>query len=283
MKTFKFPSVYRETPIYIPGSFYFNNRHYLIAENALQKPRLASWLYSTSDLVSAYPLFLSYLSSSFSSSITTVTLPLADTLRKDLVSPLEEQGLTVIPQGLAALYHHELDISPDKNLILLIDGGFRTVNIALVERSTKNVLFLKTHYDEIGIRNLLEGEFQPRLETVLPDMTDNPVQLNKAFLEGKIDDGFKTLSLIEEKNLALQSFTSRFLALLETDLRRNSLSFDLALLVGGIGHYLVPENFGSMPVMIPQNSEWSNALGASEITGSSALDLGFGHGKLVIV
>lgn len=291
MNLSKFPAVYREVPATSEearkkSAIRWNSGYWLVGEDALLEPRIAGEIWHTEDLVKFYPLFVSTVEARYGVRPQAVLLPLTDWITSNrgmqtYVSDLERLTETkVLPQGLMGLHYARKTASlPDR--VLVVDAGFRTVNLAAVHGD--EVLKARTRHDEVGVRNLIQHDFREALRTRFPDITFNLVALNKAWQAGYIDTGLRRESVETEKAAALRLFLDRFMELLRRDIAEMAVETDAILFIGGLAYYLRKDMIETnKDILIPmENAEFYNVCGAAGYAGvGCAMDLGFGDVKV---
>ncbi len=165
--------------------------------------------------------------------------------------------------------------------MLIIDGGFNTVNASVVEQNGD--VYTKTYFNEIGISNLLTDFFRKELMVKYAETTSNPQMLKKAFLEERFDAGFTSFDIRNEKNRAIEAFVTKLVTRITNDLRKENVSFDQFTFVGGLSYYIKKEIIETTkPFYVPEaDGEFLTLLGMAEIAGDeyALLDLGFGDAK----
>ncbi len=242
------------------------------------------------DLLFYYPLVVKSLN--LKDEIIAVSLP-AETYFEDKISGGEiitnislniyeetKKSVLVLPQGAIASYYifNKGFLEPDTTLV--IDGGFNTVNIVIVNREGE-IQYSKTYYNEFGIRDLIENYFKPELKRKYPETTSNLMRLKEIFLNETIDAGLKVINISGEKNIALQTFIERLFNRILKDIERAGLSFKQFTIIGGLSYY-VPEIDTNKPYYIPEkNGEFYTVLGMNLYTGKPSIDFGFGDIKIV--
>jgi hypothetical protein len=293
VKLCKFPAVYREIPATSEEArkksvIHWNNGYWLVGEDALLEPRIAGEIWHTEDLVRFYPLFVLAVEARHDVRPQAVLLPLTDWITSNrgmqtYVSDLERLTETrVLPQGLMGLHHaRKTGLLPDR--VLVVDAGFRTVNLAAVHGD--DVLKAKTRHDEVGVRNLIQHDFREALKARFPDITFNLVALNRAWQAGYIDTGLRRDSVEIEKSAALRLFLGRFMDLLRRDIAEMAVETDAILFIGGLAYYFRKDMIETnKEVLVPQEkAEFYNVCGAAGYAGvGCAMDLGFGDVKVCV-
>lgn len=199
-----------------------------------------------------------------------------DDIRKETGVEVE-----VLPQGVIALQKiYEEGKLSEEGRTLVIDGGFNTVNTAIVFDG--EIVYTKTYYNEFGIRDLLENYFRPEIKQKYPEATSNLQRLKEVFLKEKIDAGLVVIDVKNEKMLALNNFIDALFRRIIRDIERAGESFEQFTIVGGLSYY-VPEIETNKPYFIPEkNGEFYTAAGMCEYLSASAIDFGFGDIKICI-
>jgi hypothetical protein len=207
---------------------------------------------------------------------------LIDRLKTDIREETKKE-IEVLPQGLIALGEiYAQEHLKQNGSTLVIDGGFSTVNIGLVDENGK-VIYVKSYYDEFGIRNLLENFFAPLLYTRFPDITLDLHFLKKTFLKKSVDIGLNRISIEEEVNLSVQSFIPYLFEAIKGDLRRLRLDFDQFVIVGGLSYYIPASSIETnKPFFIPEKEgEFYTVKGMHRDKGLNSIDFGFGDIKIL--
>lgn len=236
------------------------------------------------DLLYFYPLVLKSLG--LESKEVAISLP-AETYLKDrdyertLKSKLKDElGVIahVYPQGIVSLAYMEVK----EPTVLVIDGGFNTINACVVNTTGElKVKWLKTYYNEFGIRDLLEGYFREELLRKFPEVPNNFQILLRVFLNGYVDTGFRKQSVEEEKRISIRIWQDSLMRRIRGDILRANRDFDAILVVGGLSYYITREGI-EKPLYIPQDGEYANLRGLHNATSLDSVDFGFGHVKYLI-
>lgn len=94
----------------------------------------------------------------------------------------ELADIKVLPQGVSALNYlvNDKKINIENGNILIIDGGFNTVNSSVVMPNGEG-LYTETYFDELGVFNLLTDFFKKELMVKYAETTSNPQMLKKHF------------------------------------------------------------------------------------------------------
>lgn len=198
---------------------------------------------------------------------------------------LSKEGLylkRVVPQGISALNYVARE-NPEVSTggVVLIDGGFNTVNVAFV--NDLKVVDATTYYDR-GVRNLVKM-FGKLLKAEYPEVDTSLAFLNKVFLEGVYDTGRESVSVAEYKSRAVELFIDELLAELIDELGIMQFRFDALVITGGIAYYLRKEDlevyFRGKKIILPEEAgEYYNLLGIIEDEEDVVyFDMGFGHVK----
>ena len=300
---FKFPTVFREAQIHERrNAFDFDGEKWVVGENALTHKRACRYIRDVEELVRYYPLFLlaSKKKAKTEENQVAVSLPLdvyvlekekkeagADNLLDKLSFNCNRYGFSVSvhPQGIAGLQHliDERKVD-DSSYTLLIDGGFNTVNTAVVSPELQ-VVFFKTFTDEVGIRNLIEDFFREELLNRFPTVSTNLVVLKEVFLKEKVDTGLKVEDIKPEKERAVSRYLDRFFSRIVGELKRAGVDYDQIVFIGGLSYYLSPDDFETnKKLYIPKDGgEFLNVLGLLSMSELPfAVDLGFGDCKVAV-
>jgi hypothetical protein len=211
----------------------------------------------------------------------------ASTGKFELIKRLKEKIKTetgadvdVLPQGLSAI--PALKGLEKGKRTLVIDGGFNTINIGLIDERGKPI-FVRSWYNEFGIRDFLENYFRPKLAKKFPAVSSNLQLLKQVFLTGKVDMGFEEVSVMGEKREAMKEFLEALFGKIKSELERQSLTFSQFAIVGGIAHYIDGVKTNKKYAM---GDEFSTVVGM-RIIGQKrfgkdvvAVDFGFGDIKV---
>lgn len=239
------------------------------------------------DLVYFYPLVVKAMANR---SEVSVSLPAEAYLKNpELVKALagriwEHTGVkaTVFPQGVVALHYlYGQGVVPYGQRVLVVDGGFNTVNLSVV--SDGEVVFTRTFYNELGVRDLLDRYFREELLRRLPEVGANLQRLLDAFLEGYVDVGFTRYDLTDIKRVSTHIYLEQLFSRVKGELSRVGEKFDFFVAVGGLSYLLhgieIDTNKG---YYIPkEGGEFLTAAGMHMASSVPAIDFGFGHIKLV--
>ncbi|MBX0313004.1 MAG: hypothetical protein JHC31_14780 [Sulfurihydrogenibium sp.] len=248
-------------------------------------------VYSLSELIHYYPLAIKLLDKQVRlSSEIAVSLPAGDYLNTEIVRQLEKRiedhtgkKATVLPQGTMAvldLYNKGLIELSGKALV--IDGGFNTVNVILIDLQSLKPLFTRTYSNQIGVRNLLSDYFYREVSKKIHGYPLDLQRLKSDFLAGKTDFGINEYDLEIEKNTALERFVSDMINKITGELQiylsnLENARYDYIIAVGGISYYIdIQTNKKFL-----RGDEFSTARGMTLQTETDAVDFGFGDIKVV--
>lgn len=192
-------------------------------------------------------------------------------------------SVEVLPQGIIALQKVFSEEGLKRERTLVIDGGFYTVNLGIMDKNG-DILFVKTYYNEFGIRDLLEKYFLPEIKDKYPEITKNMQILKTAFLTGELEKGFKTYKVEDEKRIAVQNYIESLFNRVVKDVERNYLNFKNFAIVGGLSYYVSPSDIDTnKDFYIPsEDGEFYTAFGMNVYSsGKLSIDFGFGDTKVV--
>jgi len=300
MKFYKFPTAVKKlVGVEAVNGIDFNGFKWKVGEIS----QGVEFIYDIDDLMTYYPLFVKHLQEQGEDiSKMVVSLPLEtflesfelkkagqenliDKLSSDIISKIEDcKQCIVLPQGSSALYKIKKETDDITGNILVIDGGFNTVNIAIANftsASNINILFSHTIFDEFGVRDLLEKFFRKELALKYNNVTSNLQVLNSTFNQGKIDSGFNTIDVTNEKKRAIKIFTESLIDRIQKIVSKAKIQYDSIVVVGGLSYYIDFDTNKSK--FIPQkDGEFYTLMGMLEKVsdGFLALDLGFGDAKV---
>ncbi|GEM_PF-1515946 len=193
--------------------------------------------------------------------------------------------VVVFPQGVIALeWIFSAGYLKPGHSTLVIDGGFNTVNLALVDRKGK-VTFVKTISNELGIRDLLEKYFRPLLaEKIGGEVSANLLKLKRVFLDGFVDMGFERISVKGEKREALESYIDALFTKIKGELARKGETFEQFTIVGGLSYYIDEIRTNKEYFLPKEGGEFLTVKGMwralKRQDGSVAIDFGFGDVKV---
>lgn len=264
----------------------FDNYYWTVGKVSNQ----ANYPIDINDLIYYYPVVIKYLN--FKTEKLAISLPseiyrLGKNNKIELVKKLEKTikdccGISVsaYPQGITGLQKifDDKSLSPDANYTLVIDGGFNTINTSIVDKKMQ-VVYVKTYFNEFGIRNLLEV-FAEEIKSKIPELTSNIQQLKNMFLKGYHTEGLTTrydFSEIKEKVSSM--FADRIFNRINKDLKSEGYEIDQFCLIGGLAYYI---SFDSdIPHFIAKNrAEYYNVTGMAKMSGLNSIDFGFGDIKV---
>jgi len=299
----KFPTVHREARLHEQrGAIEFEGKKWVLGEKALTHKRACEYVRDVEELVRYYPLYLMEAKrrGGVETDTAAVSLPLdvfiverekresgADNLIDRLTHNCSRYGfsVSVYPQGVAGLQHLiDEEKVADDSYTLLVDGGFNTVNVAVVSPELE-VVFFKTFTDEVGIRNLIEEFFVEELRVRFPAVSTNLVVLKEIFLKEVIDTGLRVEDVRVEKERALSRYLDRFFERVLGEIRRAGVDYEQIVFVGGISYYLDESKFETnKKLFIPkEGGEFLNVLGLLSLSEKNfAVDLGFGDCKVAV-
>jgi len=195
--------------------------------------------------------------------------------------------IVVLPQGASALNYlvSQKKIDLNNGNVLIIDGGFNTLNISVVDENGK-ILFTESIHDELGVYNLLNKFFREELKNKHDEVSSNIQMLKKVFLEEEIEAGFTTINVKNEKIRAIQAFIPKLISRVTRDVKKEKISFGQFAFVGGISYYIKDENIKTTKKFyIPEKGgEYMTVLGMRETVGKDfdVFDIGFGDSKYIL-
>ena len=260
------------------------------------------YLYSLDDLIKNAHLFIKTLMADSTKKKIVVSLPaesyansknkedggLVKKFKDELAKNLPHlEDIQIMPQGVAAFEYlvNTKKIDPSIGNTLIIDGGFNTVNVSVINASGE-ILFTETIHDELGVYNLLVDFFRVELQAKYDGVSANAQILKKSFLEDKLDGGAVVVSIANEKQRAIQTFMAKLITRVMNDLKKKHVSFDQFLFVGGISYYVDTKVIETTkPFYIPKkDGEFLTVLGMKANKGNeySAFDVGFGDTKYIL-
>lgn len=274
----------------LPNTIEFDGYKWLIGEVSKQ----SDYPININDLIHYYPLVVRKVLQNTNQEIDFVAVSLpAETFWEDVLSGGEITdriksriekyvgvNSEVYPQGIIALEEIFVQNKLDNTKpTLVIDGGFNTVNIAVV--SSGKIEFTKTYYNEFGIRDLLENYFSQELKRKYPEASSNLQRLKTIFLQEYIDAGFNTIGVSKEKGIALSVFVDNLFNRIIKDVERSGVSFSQFTIIGGLSYY-IDQVETSKPYFLPQDKgEFYTVLGMKRASNSLSIDFGFGDIKFV--
>jgi hypothetical protein len=202
---------------------------------------------------------------------------------KNEIEKENKKEAIVLPQGASAIAEIISNVHLEPATTLIIDGGFNTINVVVVNENNK-VVYARSYYNEFGIRNLLERYFRPLVEQVLPTVSLNHQVLKKAFLQGYMPNGFDYVSLENERDLAVKSFVPEVMDAIKNDLTIHGIDFEQFVIVGGLSYYIPASSIQTKKKFyIPEKEgEFLTVKGMNKISGLNSIDFGFGDIKILI-
>jgi hypothetical protein len=195
--------------------------------------------------------------------------------------------VVVLPQGASALNYliKNKKVSSKNGNILIMDGGFNTLNISVVDVENGKIIFTESIHDELGVYNLLEF-FREELKDKYDEVNANAQMLKKVFLDEEIDAGFKTITVKTEKQRAIRAFIPKLISRVTRDIKKAKISFGQFVFVGGISYYIDAENLSTTKnFYLPEKEgEFLTVLGMRETVGEDfdVFDVGFGDTKYIL-
>ncbi len=297
LQPLKFPSIFQKADEDDENAIFVKSlgRHYKGLDN-VDVIRPKEEVLNLEGLVKYYPILIKLLTKK--GLITTdqiaVSLP-ADTYMKEkkkengliqkIQSSITEENenvkdVRVLPQGvvgtLTALKNKEIQ----KGLTLTIDGGFNTVNVSIIDTNSLDIIYTRTYYNEIGIRNLLEI-FYSRLQKKFPETPYNLQTLKKIFLSGKYLHGKKDVE--KEKTKSIDEFIDTLIARITGDISKIMTDYDKVLVIGGLSYYIKDQQLNApAEIVIPEkDGEFYNVIGMKIQSGRTSIDFGFGDIKFM--
>jgi hypothetical protein len=247
-------------------------------------------VYSLNDLIHYYPLVIKLLDKQIGlSDSVAVSLPAGDYLNTDLTKQLQrrikdhaDKEAIVLPQGtMSVLDLHEKGKIDLSGKALIIDGGFNTVNVILIDLQNLKPIFTKTYANQIGIRNLLADYFYREISKRIYGYPLDLQRLKSDFLAGRTDLGITEYDLEVEKNTALERFVSDMINKIVGELQIyfsniEDARYDYIVVVGGLSYYLDIQTNKKFV----RGDEFSTARGMSLQSETDAVDFGFGDIKV---
>lgn len=250
-------------------------------------------VYSINDLIYYYPLVIKLLDKQIGLSNTVaISLPAEDYLKTDLVNQLTRRikdhtgkEATALPQGTMAVLdlYNKGKIKLDGKA-LVIDGGFNTVNVILIDLQNLKPLFTRTYANQIGIRNLLVDYFYREINKRIYGYPLDLQRLKEDFLAGRTDLGMTEYDLSVEKSVALERFMEDMLNKIVGEIQiyfsniENS-RYDYVVVVGGLSYYADIETNKKFI----RGDEFSTAKGMAFQSETDSIDFGFGDIKVAKV
>lgn len=263
----------------------------LVEEQSAYYPR------TSEDLVRFYPLVVKYamkkhgVRDGVSVSLPTETYlrdirngsRMVEEIKGRIKSETGIENVVVLPQGAISVVKVFTDgeLKPIGNT-LVIDGGFNTVNICLVDEKGI-VLYARSYYNEYGTRNLLEKYFY-ELITKSFNIPRNLQLLKKFFISGYFIYGLEKVSLEAEKIEAVRRFIPDLVNTVVQDLKVQGHFYDQFVIVGGLSYYIPKSAINTnLPFFIPEkDGEFYTAMGMRLQSDLPTIDFGFGDIKIAI-
>ncbi|WP_457748600.1 hypothetical protein [Sulfurimonas sp.] len=193
----------------------------------------------------------------------------------------------VLPQGTSSLGYlvSKKLVDPKNGNVLIIDGGFNTLNISVVDSSGK-IKYTQSIHDELGVFNLLNNFFREELKKSHDEVPTNAQMLKNIFLAGFVDGGFETINVEKEKKRAIDGFVPKLIDRVTRDLRKEKIPFEQFVFVGGISYYIPKDAIKTnKSFYIPKkDGEFLTVLGMRDIVGGDfdVFDVGFGDTKYIL-
>jgi len=162
---------------------------------------------------------------------------------------------------------------------LIIDGGFNTVNVAVVQAGLDglDVLFMRTYTGE-GIKSLL-GLFYEKAKKKVLNLPSNEALLKEVFLKGQMSSGVTLYNLKEEKREAITVYMGVLVNRIKSELSSINAFYDQIMICGGLAYYV---NLQGEGIRVVYGDEYSNAEGVFEHSRKPTIDFGFGDVKVVL-
>jgi len=252
------------------------------------------------DLITYYPIVVKWVEKHYTNigEIVGVSLPTEIVFRemetgewkkvKELSERIKQhtgKKAVIFPQGVIALewIFSEGFLKPGRST-LVIDGGFNTINLALINKQGK-LTFVRTISNELGIRDLLEKFFRPLLaEKLGGEISANLLKLKRVFLDGFVDMGFERISVKGEKKEALESYIDALFTKIKGELARKGETFEQFTIVGGLSYYIDEIRTNKEYFLPKEGGEFFTVKGMWKALkrqgGNVAIDFGFGDVKV---
>ena len=308
----KFPTVYRPakvSEIQDGDSVKVAGEDYTVGERALEG---GIPVRDVKSLVRAYPILVAEAKkrTGWDGGVVSVSLPvevlrsdlrkgkeLISTLQREITEKVEKvEGVEVLPQGIAGFVYAESQGLLEERPTLIIDGGFNTINVSLIEpdgRGDYKVIVGVSLMDS-GVRRLLNTYFKESVRDAYPDLPTDEQILNQLFLKKRMRIAGKVVDVTEQVEEAKAKYLASFFPKVEAAISSSTLTADYEqiLVIGGISYYLDENSVkntdfgeGTTVVVPDENGEYYNALGIAVLTGSGALNVdgGFGHTKVCVL
>lgn len=219
--------------------------------------------------------------------------PLTTQLQNLVKEKAEVEDVRVLPQGTSGFLWAVKKGELERKSTVVIDGGFNTINISLIEPKAQGGfrLVFGISLMDSGVRKLINQYFSDALRESYPDVPSDEQLLNSLFIRGKMRIGGKLIDATKEREIAKNSYLRAFLPKVESALASASLSADYEqiLVIGGISHYIDKNSVentafaeGTRVFVAERDGEFYNALGMLAMMGMDgiAVDGGFGHTKV---
>jgi hypothetical protein len=297
LQPLKFPSVFQKADEDDEDAVFVKSlgRYYKGLDNIdLVRPK--EEVLNLEGLVKYYPILVKLLTKKglITADQIAVSLP-ADTYMKEkkktdgLIQKIQKgiieenegiQDVRVLPQGvvgtLTALKNKEIQ----KGLILTIDGGFNTVNVSIINTNDLDIIYTRTYYNELGIRNLLEI-FYSRLQKKFPEAPYNLQLLKRIFLTGQYIHGKKDVKTEKEKSI--DEFVDTLITRITGDISKIMADYDQILIIGGLSYYLKDQQLNApAEIAVPEkDGEFYNVMGMKIQSKRPSIDFGFGDVKFI--
>jgi hypothetical protein len=262
----------------------WNDFHYLVGNEANKRNRYCTSIHNVGDLLNYYELFLKWYEQKYEIKFDAITLPYSVYDSKEIVDKLMTRLKleVVVGQGITAFEYLKNTNNVDNKTTLLIDGGFNTVNVEIIEGD--EVLYYETYFNQVGVRDLIEKYFKPLVRNKIPDISHNSIRLDEVLKNGYADFNFERVSFANEKKEAVGRYVNEVFRQIKSGISNELMDFDQVVIVGGLAYYVSPDIIEtSKTLIIPSEyAEYLNVLGASMHAGyTPALDLGFGYTKYI--
>lgn len=286
MQFSKEPSVIRSVSSEeeIKGALGWNDYHYLLGNQANKRNRYCTSLDNLNDLLNYYELFIRWYEKKCDVKFEAITLPYSVYDSKELVDKLmiKLKMDVVVGQGITAFEYLKNTSNVANKTTLLIDGGFNTVNVEIIEGD--EVLYYETYFNQVGVRDLIEKYFKPIVRNKIPDISHNSIRLDEVLKNGYADFNFERVYFTNEKKEAVGRYVREVFRQIKSGISNELMDFDQVVIVGGLAYYVSSDIIEtSKTLIIPAKyAEYLNVLGASMHAGyKPAMDLGFGYTKYI--
>lgn len=259
-------------------------------------------IYNMNDLIKYSNLFIRHLAKNSQKKKIAVSIPAGayeeakDREDGGLVEKFKQSILTnvpwaeevvVLPQGVVALNYlaKTKKVNPLLGNTLIIDGGFNTVNVSIVD-TKGTIIHTKTIHDELGVYNLVMDFFRIELQSNYDEVPENPQVLKEIFLKEVLDGGLNRVVVKNEKQRAIRAFVSKLISRITNDVKKEKKPFDQLAFVGGISYYIDKKEIEtSKEFYVPnKDGEFLTVSGMKEIVGDDfdVFDIGFGDTKYIV-